>query len=170
MTRPHVLAVAALLAAAIAAPALAQDKAKGTGKDKPETLQETAGNCADPLEFNQVLTGKPLPVYKPDEEITPAVETFHCTGEDPYFGDAAAEKEGKDLFRICASCHNTDATGRIGPNLVDDTYKYPRVENAHGEFEVIYGGAAGAMQPMGRRFTQDQILKIMAYLETLKAK
>ena len=57
--------------------------------------------------------------------------------------------------------------GRIGPSLIDETVKYERVATEHGEFEVIYGGATGAMQPMGRRFDQDQILKIMAYVETL---
>jgi hypothetical protein len=34
---------------------------------------------------------------------------------------------------------------------------------------VIYGGAAGAMQPMGRRFTQDEILRIMAYVDSIGA-
>jgi cytochrome c-L len=58
----------------------------------------------------------------------------------------------------------------MGPNIVDDTHKYERVATEHGEFEVIYGGAAGAMQAMGKRFDQDQILKIMAYVNTLAAK
>lgn len=133
-----------------------------------ETLSETAvGDCAEPLEFTHVLSGDPLPVYKKDEEITDAVETFHCTGENPYSGDEAAIADGKKDFKLCGSCHNPDGTGRIGPNIVDDQHKYERVATPKGEFEVIYGGAAGAMQPMGRRFTQDQILKIMAYVETL---
>jgi cytochrome c-L len=62
-----------------------------------------------------------------------------------------------------------DGSGRMGPSLIDDTLKYERVATAHGEFEVIYGGAAGAMQAMGQRFTQDEILKIMAFVETLGA-
>jgi cytochrome c-L len=36
-------------------------------------------------------------------------------------------------------------------------------------FEIIYGGAAGAMQPFGKRMDQDDILRIMAFVETLRA-
>ncbi len=145
-------------------PALGQE----TGGAQP-LLQDTAGNCPTKLPFMHVLTDKPLPVLKADKEITPAVEQFHCTGENAYNGDQAAIDDGKKLFRLCASCHGLKGEGRIGPSLIDANFKYPRVAKAHGEFEVIYGGAAGAMQPMGRRFDQDQILRIMAYVETLGA-
>jgi cytochrome c-L len=37
-----------------------------------------------------------------------------------------------------------------------------------GMFEIVYGGATGAMQPMGKRLTQDQILRIIAYVRSLK--
>jgi cytochrome c-L len=95
------------------------------------------------------------------------VENFHCTGENAYNADQAAIAEGKTLFRLCASCHGPNGEGRIGPSLIDENVKYERVATEHGEFEVVYGGAAGAMQPMGRRFTQDEILKIMGYVESL---
>jgi cytochrome c-L len=117
-----------------------------------------------------VLTDDPLPVFRPDEKITPAVQAFHCTGENPYNGDGEAIADGKKLFKLCAGCHMPDGTGRMGPNIVDASHKYERVATAHGEFEVIYGGAAGAMQAFGKRFDQDQILKIMAYVDTLAAK
>ena len=143
-------------------PALAQDAGA-------PLLQDTAGNCPTELPFTHVLTDKPLSVYKADKAITPAVEQLHCTGENAYSGDAAAIAEGKTLFRLCASCHGPNGEGRIGPSLVDQTFKYERVATDHGLFEVIYGGAAGAMQPMGRRFDQDQILRIMAYIETIRA-
>lgn len=78
-------------------------------------------------------------------------------------------KSRPEIWAYDASCHTADGTGRIGPNIVDTNYKYPRIATNKGEFEVIYGGAAGAMQPMGRRFDEDQILKIMAYVETLAA-
>jgi cytochrome c-L len=47
---------------------------------------------------------------------------------------------------------------------------YPRVTTDKGLFEVVFGGAAGAMQPFGQRMTQDQILKAMAYVRTLMSK
>ena len=152
----------ALVAGALSGtPAAAQDPAA-----KP-LLQDTAGNCPTALTFTHVLTNEPLPVMKADQEITPAVENFHCTGENQYDGDQAAIDKGKTLFRLCASCHGPNGEGRIGPSLVDDTFKYERVARDHGEFEVIYGGAAGAMQPMGRRFDQDEIRRIMAYVDSL---
>jgi hypothetical protein len=42
---------------------------------------------------------------------------------------------------------------------------YPRIANDVG---VIHAGATGAVQAFGNRVTQDEILKIMAFLETLK--
>jgi cytochrome c-L len=35
-------------------------------------------------------------------------------------------------------------------------------------FEVIYGGGSGAMQAFGNRLTQEEILKVMAFVDTLK--
>jgi hypothetical protein len=35
-------------------------------------------------------------------------------------------------------------------------------------FEIIYGGAAGAMQAFGDRMDQDEILRLMAFTETLR--
>jgi cytochrome c-L len=133
-------------------------------------LLQDSVDCPEPPEFTQVLTGEPLPWLMPEEEITPAVEALHCSGENAYSGDEEAIADGKGLYNpLCAGCHMPDGSGRMGPSLIDDTLKYERVATAHGEFEVIYGGAAGAMQAMGQRFTQDEILKIMAFVETLGA-
>ena len=144
--------------------------ASASAQSNPPLLQDSAGECSEKLPLAHVLTGKPLPQYKADEEITPAVVDFHCSGENPYKGDEQAAADGKKLYTLCAGCHLPDGSGRMGPNLVDDIHKYEQVATDRGEFEVIYGGAAGAMQPMGRRFTQDQILRIMAYVSTLPPK
>jgi len=148
-----------------ALPALAQ-----TAEGEQPLLQDSGGACPDEPAFTHVLTNEPLPQFKPDEEVTEAVTAFHCSGKNPYSGDEQAIAAGQKEFRLCASCHGPKGEGRIGPSLIDDAVKYERVATEHGEFEVIYGGAAGAMQPMGRRFTQDQILRIMAYIETLPKK
>ena len=47
---------------------------------------------------------------------------------------------------------------------------YQRVANDVGMFEVIYGGASGAMQAFGNRLTQDEILKMMAFIDSIKKK
>jgi cytochrome c(L) len=166
MLRSLLLVVTVATAVLLGAPAMAQT---ASGGNAPLLQDSAAGDCPKPVGFMHVLRNQPLPQYKPDEEITPAVDEFHCSGKNAYDGDEQAQAEGKTLFRLCATCHGTNAEGRIGPSLVDETVKYERVATDHGEFEVIYGGAAGAMQPMGRRFTQDEILKIMTYVESLSA-
>ena len=35
-------------------------------------------------------------------------------------------------------------------------------------FEIIYGGATGAMQPFGNRLNKDEILHVMSYVRSLK--
>lgn len=122
------------------------------------------------IQFRYALDNSPMDLdYRPEQTITDAVRQFHRTGENPYRGNASAIEAGRTLFnQWCASCHMPDATGRIGPSLVDDQYLYPRVPTDVGMFEVIYGGAAGAMQAFGQRIDQDQILKIMAYISRLR--
>jgi cytochrome c-L len=57
----------------------------------------------------------------------------------------------------------------LGPSLIGDDWKYKRVATDVGMFEVIYAGAAGAMQSFsGRGVTQDETLKIIACVRTLK--
>lgn len=136
-------------------------------------VAHAAGDAAatdGPIEFRHALTGKPLDMtMRPDQQITPAVETFHQTGENPYAGDAEAIAAGQKIYdKQCAACHLKDGTGRIGPNLTDDTWTRERTNTEVGRFEVIYGGGAGAMQPFGLRMDQDDILKVMAYIDTFR--
>lgn len=121
------------------------------------------------IEFLHALDNKPIEfTFRPEQEITPAVEEFHKTAENPYSGDEAAIAEGEKLYATnCKACHLADGTGRIGPNLVDDIWKYDRAGTDKGNFEILYAGGAGAMQAFGKRIDQDQILKVMAYLEVL---
>jgi cytochrome c-L len=121
-------------------------------------------------QFTNVLDGGPLDIkLLPGETITPAVQKFYDSGADPYRGDATATADGKALYdSICAACHLPDGSGQIGPSLIGDTHHYPRFTTDKGIFEIVYGGAGGAMQPFGKRLTQDQILKVIAYVRTLK--
>ncbi len=103
-----------------------------------------------------------------NEQVTAAVRQFQASGSNPYRGDAAAISDGEDLYeKWCQACHLPDGTGRIGPSLVDEEHRYPRVSTDVGMFEVIYAGATGAMQAFGDRVSRDEILKIMAFVETL---
>lgn len=124
----------------------------------------------EPLEFTHVLDDSPLDVNTPRaaEEFTEAVEEMHVTGKNSYSGDADAIDQGRQLYkRWCQGCHMPDGSGRIGPPLHDENVRHERAATDKGKFEIIYGGAAGAMQPFGKRLKQDEILHVMAFLETL---
>lgn len=123
------------------------------------------------VEFKHPLDDGPIEIkLLPEEKETEALKEFHATGQNRYHSDAAALAEGKDLYeRHCQSCHLPDGSGRLGPSLISDDWKYKRVATDVGMFEVIYAGAAGAMQSFSRRgVTQDEMLKIIAYVRTLK--
>jgi len=126
--------------------------------------------AAETPNFTSVIDDSPLDVKPlPGEELSPAVQKFYATGENPYDGDASALTEGKTLYAAnCQACHLPDGSGRIGPSLIGDTHHYPRFTTDKGMFEIIYGGATGAMQPFGKRLKQDEILKIMAFVRSLK--
>ncbi len=120
--------------------------------------------------YRHIAFDTPLEVAaKPGEEITKAVREFHATGKNPYGGDPKAAAEGKKLYdEWCASCHMPLGTGGMGPSLVGAKHIYPRTETDVGLFETIYGGALGAMQPFGDRLTQDEMLKLIAYINSLR--
>jgi cytochrome c-L len=125
-----------------------------------------ASDAADVITFHHVLDGSPLDVSaKPGEAFSEAVIKFHKTGQNPYNVDSEAFGEGKDLYTsICQTCHMPDGSGRIGPSLVDRRHQYPQIATDIGLFEVVFGGAGGAMQPFSKRLSQDQILKVIAYV------
>jgi cytochrome c-L len=120
--------------------------------------------------FTYVIDDSPLAIkLRPSEVVTDAVSKFYQTGEDPYKADATALDAGKKLYlQWCQSCHLPDGSGRIGPSLIGETHHYPRFATDKGMFEIVYGGATGAMQGFGNRLTQDQILQVMAYVRSLK--
>jgi len=130
----------------------------------------TTGAGADGVQFLDPLTDQPLELrQRPEEELTPAVERFQATGENPYAGDQQAIADGKQIYdRWCRSCHLADGSGRIGPNLNDDQWQRPRTGTDQGKFEIIYAGGAGAMQAFGDRLDQDEILKLIAFVDTLQ--
>ena len=126
---------------------------------------------AEPISFRHVLDNSPLEVKpRPNEVETEAVKSFKETGRNPYAGDQQALAEGKRLYQVnCQACHLPDGSGRIDSTLVADTWKYARAATDVGMFEILYGGASGAMQSFARRgMTQDQMLKVIAYVRSLK--
>jgi cytochrome c-L len=123
--------------------------------------------------FKDPLDGKPIEVpLKPGEVETPALKQFKENGTNAYRNDASAMQGGKALFeQWCAACHNTDASGKIGPPLIGKQHIYAQTSTDVGMFSVIYAGAAGAMQPFSKRdLSQDEMLRIIAYVRSLDRK
>jgi cytochrome c(L) len=123
-----------------------------------------------PVTLLNPLDNTVIPLDKmPNDTATPAVQQFLDTAKNPYAAQQAAISDGKALYdQWCAGCHLADGTGRIGSNLTDAEVRYPRVATDVGQFEIIYAGGSGAMQPFGDRISQDGILKVIAFLDTLK--
>jgi cytochrome c-L len=131
-----------------------------------------AAALSQEVEFHHVFDNSLLDVApKPGEQFTEAVREFHRTGQNPYADKPDAIEEGKQLYgEFCQACHMPDGSGGMGASLIGDKHIYPRITTDTGLFEVVFGGAAGAMQPFGLRMSQDQILKTMAYVRTLTKK
>jgi cytochrome c-L len=121
------------------------------------------------IEFKYAMDNSPLDVTpKPGETLTEAVQEFRRTGQNPYNGKTDAVADGRKLYMTyCQVCHLPDGSGRMGASLTGEKHIYERVANDVGLFEVIFGGASGAMQPFSKRMTQDEILKVMTFLRTL---
>lgn len=156
---PPVLA-AALAVLLAAGPLNAQSDESPSDGAQPE----------DGVTFRDPLDDTPLDVPLPEgDRLTPAVEQFHRSGENPYVGDAEAAAEGERLYqRLCQACHLPDGSGRIGPSLADDEWTHPRDNPLVAQFEIIWAGGAGAMQSFSDRLSQDEILKVIAHVETLR--
>ncbi len=98
------------------------------------------------------------------------MKSFRKDGVNPYNGNAEALAAGRPLYEEnCQACHLEDGRGGMGPSLVDDIYVNERANTDVGKFEIIHSGASGAMRSFSERgVTQDQILKIIAYIHSLK--
>ncbi len=123
------------------------------------------------IEFRHALDDSPLDLTPlKGEEITDAVTSFRKDGVNPYTEKADAVTAGQALFDDnCQACHGADGTGGMGPSLVDDVFVNERANTDVGKFEIIHSGASGAMRSFSQRgVTQDQILKIIAYIHSLK--
>lgn len=123
------------------------------------------------VEFKNALDDSPIDLSPiKGETFTDAVKSFQETGKNAYVGNPDAVAEGKKLYNDnCQVCHKPDASGGMGPNLIDDVAINTRANTDIGKFEIIHSGAAGAMRPFSKRgVTQDQILKIVAFIDSLK--
>lgn len=85
---------------------------------------------------------------------------------NPFRGNAAAIAEGQQVFAtICAACHKPDASGLVGPSLVDPYWKYG---NSDSElFKTVMEGRPAGMPAWAQQLGADKVWKSLAFLETL---
>jgi cytochrome c oxidase cbb3-type subunit 3 len=85
---------------------------------------------------------------------------------NPFRGDLGAIAEGAQIFgSICASCHQANGRGLVGPSLVDPFWKYGSADTAL--FETVSSGRPGGMPAWASAIGSEKIWKTLAYLETL---
>lgn len=87
--------------------------------------------------------------------------------QNPYAGNATRIADGAKLFVSynCMDCHGAEGSGAMGPSLQDGRMHFG---STSGDiFESIYEGRPDGMPSWGGRIPDDQIWRLVAYVETL---
>jgi len=124
------------------------------------------------LEWHHTFTGELLDVQPTADETQSGIQrSFLASGVNGYLGDAAAIETGAQLYlEKCAICHGLEGRGRMAPSLADDVWVYDKNRTDKGMFETVWGGAAGVMTPFRGVLSQDEILRVIAYVRSLEQK
>jgi cytochrome c oxidase cbb3-type subunit 3 len=86
---------------------------------------------------------------------------------NPYEGNAQRIAEGAKLFVSynCLDCHGVDGSGAVGPSLQDSRWHFGGTPG--DVFQSIYEGRPDGMPAWGGRIGDDQIWRLVAYVQTL---
>jgi cytochrome c oxidase cbb3-type subunit 3 len=86
---------------------------------------------------------------------------------NPLANDDTALAQGRQLFVAmnCSGCHGGHAGGGMGPSLRDKSWIYGG--QAREIFDSIAQGRAHGMPSWGLRIPQDQIWRLVAYIQSL---
>jgi cytochrome c oxidase cbb3-type subunit 3 len=106
------------------------------------------------------------PPRVPGSALIPGGTTREVTLQNPYWRDPAAIREGERLYGWynCSGCH-AGGGGGMGPPLMDEKWIYGnRPVNL---FDVIVEGRPGGMPAFGGKIPDEQIWKIIAYIESM---
>lgn len=87
---------------------------------------------------------------------------------NPYAGNATRAAEGAKLFVSynCMDCHGADGSGAMAPSLQDTRWHFG--STAGDIFESIYEGRPDGMPAWGGRIADDQIWRLVTYVQTLE--
>ncbi len=77
-------------------------------------------------------------------------------------------KQGKALFDVnCVACHLEDGSGKIGPNLTDNTWIYGY--DIKEVFGVVKYGTSNGMPEHASKLKPTQIQQVASYILHFKA-
>jgi cytochrome c oxidase cbb3-type subunit III len=87
---------------------------------------------------------------------------------NPYAGNAARAAEGAKLFVSynCMDCHGADGSGAMAPSLQDGRWHFGGTPG--NIFQSIYEGRPDGMPSWGGRITDEQIWRLVTYIQTLE--
>jgi cytochrome c oxidase cbb3-type subunit 3 len=113
----------------------------------------------------------PLPVSAqpprvPGSALIPGGAAREVTLHNPYWRDPDAIRDGERLYGWynCSGCH-AGGGGGMGPPLMDDQWIYGnRPANL---YDVIVEGRPAGMPAFGGKIPDDQIWKIIAFIESM---
>ena len=96
----------------------------------------------------------------PDQEISGPT--------NPYAQNTTAMSEGRELFvrMNCSGCHGGRAGGGMGPSLRDEDWLYGNTDQQI--FSTILEGRAHGMPSWGKKLTNDEAWKLVAYVKSLR--
>ena len=88
---------------------------------------------------------------------------------NPFEGDRTKIREGAALFVSynCIDCHGADGSGAMGPSFADGRWHFGGTAGA--VFQSIYEGRPAGMPSWGGRIPDDQIWRLVAYVQSLGA-
>ncbi|HEV8215344.1 MAG TPA: c-type cytochrome [Gemmatimonadaceae bacterium] len=87
--------------------------------------------------------------------------------KNPFEGNAQRIAEGSKLFIAynCMDCHGAEGSGAMGPSLQDSRMHFGGT--AGNIYQSIYEGRPDGMPAWGGRIADDQIWRLVAYVQTL---
>jgi cytochrome c oxidase cbb3-type subunit 3 len=90
-----------------------------------------------------------------------------ATLTNPHAGDEVIAKQGALLFMSmnCDGCHAVDASGYIGPDLVDGRWRYGGADSE--VFSSIYFGRPKGMPAFGATLGTEGVWTLVTYLRSL---
>ena len=99
-------------------------------------------------------------------ETQALVTEMEKEAKESYTGDEAAVAEGANIYASnCAVCHKKDGTGGMGSDLTAELQFGATPEDI---YKSIANGREGGMPPFKQQFSKTKILKVMAFMETLR--